>query len=222
MTDQKTIIRLYNYRLEHSGKNYELWRQRVWRLLTTHFFQKFISRNDVLVDLPCGFGEFINNVVCKEKIAIDIRPDSKKFLNKNVKFLRCLSTKIKLPSGSVDKFFVSNFFEHISRDDIVKTIRETRRVLKPGGKVLVFQPNIRFIPDDFWMFFDHLTPIDDRALDEVFFLEGFDLEYKVERFFPYTLKSRLPKLEFLVSLYLHLPSIWFLFGEQSFLVYKKR
>ena len=59
--------------------------------------------------------------------------------------------------------FISNFFEHISREVIVATLLEVRRVLKPNGQLLLLQPNVRFCGKDYWQFFDHITAVDDRA-----------------------------------------------------------
>lgn len=196
--------------------------QMVWKTLTKNFFQNYINKNDVVLDLGCGYGEFINNVNGGKKIAVDLNPEAKNFIKKEVKFFASSSTKMTfIKSSSVDKIFVSNFFEHLSRDDIILTIKELKRVLKKRGQVLVLQPNIRFLPHDFWRFFDHLTPIDDRALEEIFNTYDFKLKKRILKFLPYTTKSRFPQSPFLVKLYLKLPFLWWIFGKQSFLVFEK-
>ena len=138
----------------------------LWAVLIKCFFQKFFNKNDTVLDLGCGYGEFISQINCRKKYAVDLNPDSKKYLNKEVIFYRQSSTKMNLvKSNSIDKIFVSNFFEHLEREDIALTINECRRILKKGGKILILQPNIRFLAKDFWRFFDHITPIDDRAME---------------------------------------------------------
>lgn len=204
-----------------SGDEYMHWRQLVWKILAQDYFQKFIRPKDTLLDMPTGFGEFINHIKCQERIAADMNPDSKKFLRKGIKFIHCHSAKIPLKDKYTDKIFCSNFFEHITHQEILKTIGEFRRVLKDDGQVLVFQPNIRFLASDFWRFFDHITAIDDRGLEDAFGLQGFSLVYRVERFFPFTVKSLLPKSAHLVRLYLRLPFLWRFFGQQSFLIFEK-
>ncbi len=74
----------------------------------------------------------------------------------------------RFADATVDRVFISNFFEHIPREAIVSTLTEARRVLKPDGRLLVLQPNVRYCAKDYWMFFDHITPVDDRALAEAF------------------------------------------------------
>ena len=78
-------------------------------------------------------------------------------------------------------------------------------MLRPDGRLLVLQPNVRYCARDYWMFFDHITPVDDRALVEAFAATGFDVELNIPRFLPYTTKSRLPSGPGLVKLYLKVP-----------------
>ncbi|MDE2589840.1 MAG: class I SAM-dependent methyltransferase, partial [Patescibacteria group bacterium] len=107
---------MYKYRFSSEIKA----RNILWRVLVNHFFQQYVSKKAVVLDLATGYGEFINNINAKKKFACDINPDSKKYLSKNVTFIQSSSTNIKLRTGSVDIIFVSNFFEHITRDEIVK------------------------------------------------------------------------------------------------------
>ena len=143
----------------------------VWSALVEHVFQKYIFTSDIVLDVGCGYGEFINSISCKKKYAIDIL-DVKKFLHKDIIFHKSSTIDIPLRSKTIDKIFVSNVFEHLSRNDIEKSIIEFKRVLKKSGEVFVVQPNVRFCGKDYWMFFDHITPIDDRALDEIFLSLG--------------------------------------------------
>lgn len=208
---------IYSQRFSENSQQ----RAKIWRLLVVHFFQRFIEKDDVVLDVACGYGEFINNITCKKKYGVDINSDSKKYLNKNVTFLRCSSINIKLPNESIDKIFVSNFFEHLTREEIIKTIIEFRRILRKDGNILILQPNIRFCGNDYWMFFDHITPIDDRALVEIFGVENFTLKKEIVKFLPFTTKSRLPKNNLIIKIYLLFPFLWHIFGKQSFLIFKK-
>ncbi|HSW66705.1 MAG TPA: class I SAM-dependent methyltransferase [Bacillota bacterium] len=198
-------------------------RKELWTILTQRFFQQYVDKeHDIVLDVPCGYAEFINAVECKKKYAADINEDVKQYVSKDVVFLLDSSTKLSLPKASVTKIFVSNFFEHLSHDDIEKTIREFTRVLKPGGQVLILQPNIRFVGKDYWMFFDHITPIDDRALEEAFVALGFDLKLRILKFMPFTTRSRYPAKAAFVKLYLSLPILWRIFGKQTFMIFEKK
>jgi SAM-dependent methyltransferase len=197
-------------------------RQLLWSILTEDFFQKYVNEDDVVLDLPCGYAEFINKIKCKKKYAADINKDCIKYVGKDVKFLLNSSTKLSLGPRSIDKIFVSNFFEHLNNTDIIKTAAEFKRILKPGGQILILQPNIRFATKNYWMFFDHINAIDDRALEELFVTMGFSLKKRILKFLPFTTHSRYPIKTRLVKLYIKLPFLWKIIGKQSFLIFEKQ
>ncbi len=196
-------------------------RDEIWKILVRDFFQKFINQKDIVVDVGSGFGEFINNISCSKKIAVDSDKKFKKFYKKNISFRHCPASKLTINSASVTKIFCSNLFEHLSRGDLVKSVGEMGRILRPKGQVLILQPNIRFLTKDYWRFFDHITPIDDRALVEVFSTFGFIVKQRILKFLPYTTKTSLPKHQLLIKLYLRLPFLWLFLGKQTFLVFEK-
>jgi len=71
------------------------------------------------------------------------------------------------------------------------------------------------------MFFDHITPLDDRSLSEVLEINGFKVVECKPKFLPYTTKSKLPKSIFLLKLYLRFPPMYRIFGKQAFIYAKK-
>ncbi len=199
------------------------WREAMWKILVRDFFQRFIDKNDVVLEAACGYGEFINNIQAHKKLAVDINSGCRQYIKGKTEFICSSASNLKtVESGSLDKIFVSNFFEHVSRQEIVKTIGEFKRVLKKGGQILVLQPNIRFLANNYWMFFDHITALDDRSLSEAFEAEDFHLKKKIIRFLPYTTESYLPHWPILVKIYLKLPFLWRLIGKQSFLIFEKK
>ncbi|MGH8075970.1 MAG: methyltransferase domain-containing protein, partial [Lysobacter sp.] len=124
-----------------------------------------------------------------------------------------------IPDASVDCVFMSNFLEHLPNKALVlNTLQECHRILKQGGRVMVLQPNIRFLPGEYWDFFDHHTPLTDRSLAEGVALAGFAVTTCIPRFLPYTTKSSLPKSPWLISLYVKVPLAWRILGKQAFVV----
>lgn len=197
-------------------------RNEMWMILCRHYFQKFISPKATVLEIAAGHCEFINNIRAARKIAVDINEDTRKFADANVEVHLTMSTDLSvIEEDTIDVIFISNFFEHISREEILLTVRECRRCLKPRGKLLILQPNIRFIAKDYWMFYDHVTPVDDRALCELLELCGFDIALQLPRFLPYTTKSRLPRAGFLIKFYLKTPILYKIFGGQAFVVARK-
>ena len=217
--DKITMEAIYRRRF----KGDEEFRQEMWKVLCSNFFQKYVQLNSTVLEIAAGSCEFINNIKAQRKIAVDINTDIYSHSNPDIEVIVCSSTDLShIPLNTVDNIFVSNFFEHLTRSDIVITLKEAYRVLKPNGKILILQPNYRFCSKDYWMFFDHITAIDDRSLVEVLELQGYSVKEVIPRFLPYTTKSALPKSIFFVRTYLSLPLIWNIFGAQAFVVAEKK
>jgi SAM-dependent methyltransferase len=205
------------YRNRFRGESEQ--RQEMWQVLCAHFFQRWVPEDAVVLDLAAGHCEFINNIRAGQRIAVDLNPDVTMHAAAGVQTHVLRSDDLAAIGGqSVDVVFISNFFEHISREAILATLVEVRRVLRPGGRLLVLQPNVRYCARDYWQFFDHITPVDDRALVEAFTATGFEVMLNIPRFLPYTTKSRLPSGPALVKLYLRVPLAWRVLGAQAFLV----
>jgi SAM-dependent methyltransferase len=197
-------------------------RQEMYKVLYRDFLRRYIPKNAVLLDVAAGYCPFINNIEAGRKIAVDMNADIRKFASNDVEVVVSKSTDMrKIKDKSVDVVFTSNLFEHLNRADIVKTIREVKRVLKKDGRFLIIQPNYRFCYRDYWMFFDHITPLDDRSMCEILEINGFRIEECKPRFLPYTSKGNLPKSLTLLRLYLRLPSIMRVFGGQMFIYASK-
>lgn len=196
-------------------------RDAMWKVLCSRFFQRYVDRDAVVMEVGAGHCEFINNIAARRKIAVDLSMDTPNYAHPNVEVVTTSAADLRaIPDGSVDVAFASNFFEHLSRDEIVLTLRELRRTLSERGRLLVLQPNIRYCYRDYWMFFDHVTPIDDRSLVEVLQMTGFAPVHLIRRFLPFTTKGRLPSSLALLKIYLAVPLLWRFFGAQTFVVAK--
>jgi SAM-dependent methyltransferase len=198
-------------------------RDRLWKTLCADFFQAYIEPEWTVLDLAAGYCEFINNIRCARKIAADLNPEAAFFAAPEVEFVLAASDNlVGIQDATVDCVFVSNFFEHLPNKEIfLVTLREIRRVLRPGGKLLILQPNIRFLHGAYWDFFDHYLPLTDRTMVEALELAEMDPVEVRPRFLPYTTKSRFPQRRALIRLYLKLPLTWRLFGKQAWIVAEK-
>jgi ubiquinone/menaquinone biosynthesis C-methylase UbiE len=192
----------------------------IWQVLCKDFFQRYIQLSDVVLDVGAGYCEFINNIACKTKIALDLNEDTPKYAASDVKVVRCMSNAMnEIADASVNVAFASNFFEHMPTKEIfLQTLREIRRVLAPGGKLLILQPNIRFLNGEYWDFLDHHIALTDRTLVEALLSVGLRPTEVVPRFLPYTTKSRFPQHPAFVRFYLRLPIAWLLLGKQAWVV----
>lgn len=194
-------------------------KREVWAILCREFFQRYVRPDDEVLDLGAGFCEFINQIQCRRKLAVDVDEQVRGHAAADVTVHVGPAGDLSwLGAGSIDLVFVSNFFEHLtSKEEMLAVLGEVRRVLRPRGRILVLQPNIRFAYRVYWDFFDHRLPLSDRSLVEGLRLAGFEPSEVRPRFLPYTTKSRLPSWPILVRLYLRCPPLHWILGRQMFI-----
>jgi SAM-dependent methyltransferase len=124
-----------------------------------------------------------------------------------------------LPAASFGTIFMSNYLEHLTDSDaVVEQLRIARTLLRPGGRVIVLQPNIRLVGGAYWDFIDHRVALTEHSLAEAGELAGLRPVAVVTRFLPYTTKSRLPTHPLLVRAYLRFPPAWWVLGRQTLYV----
>jgi ubiquinone/menaquinone biosynthesis C-methylase UbiE len=215
------LAALYQHRFPVSERASKV---KIWKTLCEEFFQTLIGDDDqVVADLACGYGEFINNIRAQNKLAIDLNPDAPKYLGPDVHFCLSRADKIDAIAGeSVDVVFTSNFLEHLkTKDECDAVLAEALRILKPGGRFIIMGPNIRYLAAQYWDFYDHYLPLSHLSIEEGLVQAGFEMETVIPRFLPYTTRSFLPQNSFLVTLYLRLPFVWKILGKQFLVVGRK-
>lgn len=208
---------------EHRFSTMRSYRTAVWQVLTTAFFQKYVAPDATVLDLGCGYGEFINHIRCGRKLGMDLNPRSPEFLAKDVRFLQqdC-SLRWNLPDASLDVVFTSNFFEHLpDKLSLRNTLREAHRCLKPGGRLIAMGPNIKYVPGSYWDFWDHFLCLTEMSLGEGLENNGYHVVESIPRFLPYSMVNAPRYPVALLRAYLALPGLWPLFGKQ-FLVVAER
>ena len=191
----------------------------LWRPICAHL-QRYVDPEGKVLDLACDRGYFIENISAGEKWATDIR-DVSSNLSRDVTFVQHdgLTLGDVLPHRSFDVIFMSNYLEHLgSGDDVVAQLRVVHELLRPGGRVLVLQPNVRLVGGEYWDFIDHKVALTERSLIEAAELAGLETEKVVTRFLPFTTKSRFPQSEWLVRGYLAFPPAWLILGKQTLYV----
>jgi len=191
-------------------------KEAIWRELG-RFMQRYIRPDARVVDIACDLGYFIRNIHAGERWATDIR-DVSSSLPKDIRFVPASGLDLAevLPNDYFDIAFFSNYLEHLpSTEAVLQQLRVTFSILKPGGSVLILQPNIRLIGGAYWDFIDHQTALTDKSLAEAAVMAGFRTKKVIARFLPYTTKSRIPQHPLLVRAYLSFPPAWLLLGKQT-------
>lgn len=195
----------------------------IWKVLCSDFFQKYINPKSTVVDIACGYGEFLNNIQAVRKIAVDLNPDAKAFLNKNIEFHQCMATELgAVVNGAADVVFTSNFLEHLpDKKALDEFLDQVLIALKPGGEYLIMGPNLRYVPGQYWDFYDHHLGLTHLSLKEALQMRGFNIKVCIDRFLPFTTQGALPTHPLFVKMYLQFPIVWKLLGKQFFIVAEK-
>ena len=195
----------------------------IWQVICRDFLQRWIRPTDTVVDVACGYGEFLNNIQAARKIAVDLNLDAKKYLHADVEFNRRLATELsEVVTGQADVVFTSNFLEHLPDKGVLDLfLDQVLLALKPGAHYLILGPNLRYLPGAYWDFYDHHLGLTHLSLSEALQLKGFEIETCIDRFLPFTTQGALPTHPALVKAYLKMPFAWKLLGKQFFIVAKK-
>ena len=196
------------------------YRNEVWKVLTADFFQRYVPESATVLDLGCGWGEFINNIRAAKKFGMDLNPDSAARVNPDVTLIgQDCTAPWAIEPASLDVVFTSNFFEHLdSVADIKAAVQQASRALRPGGTLIALGPNIKYVKGSYWDFIDHRTPLTGASIAELLAGCGYRLDRQVDRFLPYSmLRGPKPPVAF-VRAYLRVPLAWRILGSQFLVV----
>lgn len=220
--DQQDLEAIYRNRFD----SVDLANKRtLWAVLVKEVFQRHVPEEGTVVDLGAGNCEFINEVRAARRVAVDLNADTAACAEPGVEVLTTRSDHLNaLADGTVDVVFTSNFFEHLlTKHDLMLTLDECCRITRPGGKIVVLMPNVRYLAGRYWDYLDHHLPLTHLSVAEALEIAGYDVEEQVGRFLPYTVKdARFTVRPWMIRTYLRLPIVWRLLGRQMLVVARKR
>lgn len=193
---------------------------RVWAVLCAEFFQRWVEPQATVLDLGAGYCEFINHIRAGRKLAVDGNPEVTAWAAPAVEARCGRADQLDwIADGSVDVVFASNVFEHLPDSAaLLRVLAEVRRVLRPGGRLLILQPNIRYAHREYWDFLDHRLALSHVSMAEALALARFRVVEMRPRFLPFSTRSALPSWPILVRWYLKVPLAQRLLGKQMFAV----
>lgn len=98
-----------------------------------------LQKNDKILEIGCGRGFRLKKIqsFCPTAIGIDINPEAiSNGVCPNLKLMDAM--ELEFPEKFFDKIYSCHTIEHIP--DLKKFFRETERVLKPGGRLVLIYP----------------------------------------------------------------------------------
>jgi SAM-dependent methyltransferase len=184
---------------------YLKYRRNVWKEIV-RYVQGDVPKVDTLIELGAGYCDFINQFPSRTKIGYELNPDMREFADVTVDLRIEDAVALRgIASNSVDLVFASNFLEHLDEPAHTLLLPRLRDVLKPGGRLILIQPNYDRCRSHYFDDETHQTVFSDKSMRT--FLDSYGLTVKklIPGFLPFSLKSALPKWPFLVRLYLMSP-----------------
>jgi SAM-dependent methyltransferase len=198
MTDSNAY---HDTRLRHDPR-----REVVWQALWRYHFRHIVPADGCVLDIGCGYGDFINQVIARRRIALDAWPDFPRYLDAGVEPLVGDVTELRqLADHAVDFAFASNLFEHLSQSAFAGVLDTLRSKLSPRGTLTILQPNYRYAYREYFDDYTHVTVYSHISIADFLAANGYEVLEVQPRFLPLTVKSRLPVSPWLIRAWLAAP-----------------
>ncbi len=210
--------RLYEYRFRNVDQDA---RAAVW-VPIAHFLYEQLDRPAKVLDPAAGRCEFLNAMPSEERWGVDMADYEEAHARSDTHMVIANVMDAELPQSHFDAVFVSNFLEHLpSPEAVFSFLVKMRDCLRPGGKIAVMGPNIRYCADEYWDCADHELGLTHVAIEEHLYTAGLQPLRTHPRFLPYSFRGILPPSPRLTAAYLRIQPAWRFLGKQ-FLVMAER
>jgi SAM-dependent methyltransferase len=181
-------------------------RRGVWREIVRYVARDAPRPCDTAVELGAGYCDFINQFPARRRVAYDLNPEMRRYATPEVELrIEDCRTLPGLADGSVDFVFASNFLEHFDMPDVDQLVANVARVLRPGGRLALIQPNHRRCAEHYFDDPTHRTAFDDGNITAPLERAGLGIVRVDPGLLPFSMNSRAPKWPLLVRLYLASP-----------------
>lgn len=182
-------------------------RRVVWRVIAEHL-APWIPPSAAVLELGAGYCDWINHVQAARRVATDVWPDFAVHAASGVetRVLDAGKDVATLPDAGFDVVLASNLLEHFEPDVTAALVREVCRVLRPGGRFLIVQPNFRYAYRSYFDDYTHRAIFTDVSLPALLRASGFAIDHVDPTFVPYSMQgSAITPRAWMVRAYLASP-----------------
>ena len=147
-------------------------RAAVWKHVCA-YLQRWIPADAAVLDLGAGWCDFANTITARRVVAMDLDTTVRRAAAEHVQAEVGDCTDLsRFEEGSFDVVFASNLLEHLERPATTRLLAEAARVLRPGGNLILLQPNFRLNPGGYFDDYTHVAIYTDRSLADYLRSEG--------------------------------------------------
>jgi ubiquinone/menaquinone biosynthesis C-methylase UbiE len=205
--DYHSVAGDYQYRALHSGHPMQRFWHRGKLMMIDQLIRPHLRAGSRLLEIGCGAGNLLLQATVAESypVALDFSMQALTFVRARLEEVQstpdspsgfactqAIGESLPFPDNTFDCILLSEVIEHLEEPQI--SIREARRVLCPGGRLLITTPNYR----SFW-------PIMEWAVDRLNMAPKMAGEQHISRFHPSSLRKMLDgsglRMEYAGSIY---------------------
>ena len=180
-------------------------REPVWRHICA-YLERWIPADADVLELGAGWCDFANLVTARSVTAVDLESVVVTAAASHVRAIVGDCTDLtELDAAAFDVVFASNLLEHLERPQCDRLLAEAVRVLRPGGRLILLQPNFRLQPGRYFDDYTHVSIFTDQSVSDYLAAGGWQVEHVAARFLPLSMRSRGSSMAFLVPWYLRSP-----------------
>jgi SAM-dependent methyltransferase len=185
---------------------YDPRREILWKALCDFYFSALVPPGGHVLELGAGYCHFINHVRAGRKTAVDVSSVAEEHAAAGVQVHVGSVTDLSfLEDRCVDLAFASNLFEHLTQAEFALCLEQLRKKLKPGGQLVILQPNYRLCYKEYFDDYTHISMYSHLSLADFLQAHGYQILECRPGFLPFSVVSRLPVHRLLIRLYLLSP-----------------
>lgn len=179
----------------------------VWSAIA-EYLATWIPPASAVLELGAGYCDWINHVHARQRVAVDKWPGVTGFAAPGVTaiVLDAVDGLPTLGEAAFDTVLASNVLEHFEPDTVAAVTRDLFALLRPGGRLIIVQPNFRTAWRSYFDDYTHRAIFSDVSLPALLRSSGFTIEHVEPRFIPYSMReSIVTPRRWLVRAYLRSP-----------------
>ena len=179
----------------------------VWQEIAA-YLAGYVSPPSHVLEIGAGYCCWINAVRAARRVAVDVWADMPRHAAPGVEPLVMDATTglSALGDAQFDVVLASNVLEHFDPDAAAALTADVYRLLRPGGRFIVVQPNFRHAYRSYFDDYTHRSVFTDVSLANLLRAQGFRIVRVMPKFMPYSMRNtRLPVARWAIRLYLRSP-----------------